>query len=103
MLEICAKKRLLSKIEPGSQTGEFGVSSSIVLLCDGYDSRGTWAFSCRRVSFETFSALWWQRLAGGSGHCRVKCGSVLLRLSCYSLSGSLCAPLGTVTHAEYRG
>ena len=76
VLEICAKKRLLSKIEPGLQTGEFGVSSSIVLLCDGYDSRRTWAFSCRHVSFETFSVLWWQRLVGGSGHCRVNCGSV---------------------------
>ena len=103
MLEFALKRRLLSKIELGSQTGEFGASSSIVQLCDGYDSRRTWAFSCRRVSFETSSAFWWQRLAGGSGHCRVKCGSVLLRLSCCSLSGSLCAPLGTVTHAEYRG
>ena len=59
VLLICAKKRLLSTIELGPQTGEFGVSSSIVLLCDGYDSGRTWAFSCRRVSFNTFSVLRW--------------------------------------------
>jgi hypothetical protein len=102
ILEIWAKKCLLSKLELGPQTGEFGVSSTIVLLCDGRDSGRTWGFSCRRVSIETFSVLWWQRLAEGSGHCKVDCGSVFLRLSCCSLSGSLCAPLGIVTHAEYR-
>ena len=38
-----------------------------------------------------------------SVHCRVNCSSILLCLSCYSHSGWLCAPLGTVTHDEYRG